>query len=144
MYSTLSPDGRWLAYQSDESGQQEIYVVPFPGVDGGKREVSDGGGVAAVWNPRGGELFYRSPEGGVMVVPMVAAGASLTVGSPELLWEKRYYFGSAGRSYGVARDGRRLLMIEDDPSSAARRGAADIVIVRNWFEELKERVPTTP
>ncbi|HJO05489.1 MAG TPA: hypothetical protein QGG47_16095 [Acidobacteriota bacterium] len=80
----------------------------------------------------------------MMVVPMVAAGASLTVGSPELLWEKRYYFGSAGRSYGVARDGRRLLMIEDDPSSAARRGAADIVIVRNWFEELKERVPTTP
>ncbi len=142
-YPRFSPDGRWLAYQSDESGQDEIYVVPFPDVDGGKREVSHGGGMSPVWNPQGGELFYRALDGRVMAVPIVAEGTTLTFGSAEVLWDNSYYLG-LGRSYDVAEDGERLLMIKDDPSLAARRGAADIVIVRNWFEQLKRLVPTGP
>ena len=139
-HTAFSPDGRWLAYQSDESGQDEIYVVPFPGVDGGKREVSHSGGLAPVWNPQGGELFYRAPDGRVMAVPIVAQGTALTFGSAEALWESAYYLGR-GKSYDVAQNGERLLMIKDDPSLAARREAADIVIVRNWFDELKRLVP---
>ena len=83
----LSPDGRWLAYVSDESGRYEVYVQSFPG-GGGKRQVSTGGGIGPRWRGDGKELFYHAPDGKLMAVP-VKSGASFEAGAPVALFEFR-------------------------------------------------------
>ena len=139
----LSPDGHWMAYQSNESGRDEIYVRPFPNVDDERRPVSNAGGTAPVWAKDGEELFYFETEPLVrrlMAVP-VQTGSTVTFGSPDALFEFSYVQGPPGRSYDVSSDGQRFLIVglvtegsEDTPSSR-------IVTVLNWFEELKQRVP---
>jgi serine/threonine-protein kinase len=143
----ISPDGRWLAYASNESGQQEIYVRPFPGVNSGRWQISTGGGRTPLWARNGKELFYRAPDGAVLGVAVeVADGANFTAGRPAKLVEGRYFAGATGgaglgRSYDVSPDGQRFLMIKQaatDATSAPR----EIIVVQNWFEELKRLVPT--
>jgi len=127
----FSPDGRWMAYQSNESGSNEIYVSPF-GRPGEKRKVSDTGGTAPIWARNGRELFYR--QGTRMMAVAIETGRQLTVGKPKLLFEKDYEI--AG--YDVAPDGQRFLMVEPvEPINAT-----EVTLVQNWFEELKRLVPT--
>ena len=103
---SISPDGRWLAYQSDESGQAEVYVRPFPDLDGGKWLASVDGGTAPLWNPAGGELFYRAPDGRLMGVPVSTDVASPAprIGRGGVLLEKDYL------GYDVSPDGQRFLV----------------------------------
>ena len=140
----LSPDGRWLAYQSNSSGAFEVYVRPFPDVAGGQWLVSTAGGTEPCWAADGRELFYRDPKGAVISVP-VGPGATWSVGAPVQLFEGSTFLFSAGltmnaRTYDVSPDGRRFLMIKnaDAPASSAQ---ARIILVQNWFEELKSKVP---
>ena len=84
----ISPDGRWIAYQSDESGRYEVYVQPFPDLDG-KWQVSTDGGLGALWAPDGGELFYR--KGNAMMVASIDTEPTFTHGTPEVLFEGSYY-----------------------------------------------------
>ncbi len=122
----ISPDGRWLAYQSNESGQAEIYVRPFPDVDGGRWQVSTGGGTRPLWARSGKELFYLGPSGAMMSVA-VEGGSTFRAGNPTRLFEGRYFMsaGQPGRTYDVSPDGRRFLMIKPvarpRPTSRPRR-----------------------
>jgi serine/threonine-protein kinase len=138
----ISPDGRWLAYESDESGQSEIYVRPFPNVAGGRWQVSTGGGTRALWARNGQELFYLTLAGTLMSIRSEAV-TTWTAGAPTRLFEGSYYFGgggASGRTYDVASDGR-FLMIK--PAGTAQQAATSVIVVQNWFEELKRRVPTS-
>jgi len=133
----FSPDGRWIAYVSDESGRPEIYVQPFPG-PGGKWQISTDGGIEPGWNPNGRELFYRSGDR-MMAVPVTTAPA-FSAGRPTMLFERPYMsstFPLTGVTYDVTRDGQRFLMVKDQSGSATQ-----INVVVNWFEELKRLVPT--
>ena len=137
----VSPDGRWLAYESNSSGRYEIYVRKFPAVGDGLWQISTAGGVQPLWAPRGRELFYVAPGGALMAVSVEALGASWSAGAPARLLEGRYFTGAGNviRHYDVTADGQRFLMIKEDPANAA---SAQIVVVTNWFEELKRLVPT--
>lgn len=109
----ISPDGRWLAYESNELGQEEIYVRPFPAVDAGRWQVSTGGGRQPLWARSGRELFYWASEGTLMAVRVESVetakrGARFSVGAPEILVRGQHYRGSAGllgRTYDVSPDG---------------------------------------
>ena len=134
----ISPDGRWLAYQSDESGEMQVYVRPFSGDPGGIRQISTAGGTRPLWSRNGQELFYLAPTGALMSVA-IRGGATWTASAPARLFEGAYFSpptGAIGRTYDVSPDGKRFLMIK----SAA--GTGRIVVVQNWFEELKRLVPT--
>jgi len=134
----FSPDGRWLAYISNESGRYEICVQPYPG-PGGKWQISTEGGAEPAWNPNGRELFYRS--GDKMMSVDIATQPGFAAGKPRMLFEGRYEpapFPIA--NYDVAPDGQRFLMVK--PSESAEGAPTQINVVLNWFEELKRRVPT--
>jgi len=143
MNSEISPDGRWLAYQSNESSQDEIYVRPFPAVNDGRWPVSIDGGAQPVWARNGQELFYRHGST-VMSVPVHTTTTTFSAGTPMRLFEGRYLSppqGLSGRTYDVSRDGQRFLMIKDAPAGDPKATPATMVVVLNWFEELKARVP---
>ena len=138
----VSPDGRWMAYQSDESGQYEVYVRPFPNVDDGRWLVSSGGGTRPVWARNGRELFYLVEPGRVMTVP-IRPGATFTYGNPQMVFDGPYLAPNAARTYDVSPDGRRFLMIKDAPRQGNDPAPEPkLVIVQHWLEELKRLVPT--
>jgi Tol biopolymer transport system component len=129
----LSPDGRWLAYDSDESGHYEVYVQAYPGL-GDKKQVSTEGGGNPMWNPKGGEIFFTS-EDRLMSVTFLTRG-SLQIGTPRLLFRSPMVIGEGPgrREYDVAKDGERFLFVEEPTSP-------ELHVVVNWFEELKRRAP---
>jgi serine/threonine-protein kinase len=133
----FSPDGRWLAYVSDELGHYEVYVQAFPG-PGGKYQISTDGGTEPMWNPKGGELFYRS--GDKMMAVDIATQPSFSAGKPKVLFEGHYQPTPLTLpNYDVSPDGQRFLMLK--PAEAGDGAPTQINVVLNWFEELKRRVP---
>jgi serine/threonine protein kinase len=137
----FSPDGNWIAYQSDESGQFEVYVQKFP-VSAGKERVSTNGGAQVRWRSDGKELFYIALDNRLMAAPIVftADGANVDAGSPVPLFTTRIggaVQGVARQQYVVSPDGQRFLM-----NTVPEESAAPITILLNWTEELKQRVPT--
>jgi Tol biopolymer transport system component len=135
--ATISPNGRWIAYVSNESGRDEIYAGPYPG-PGDRQTVSRGGGAEPVWSRDGRELFYRNGDA-MMAVP-VKDPTSLALGQPLTLFERPYGHGGASvavPNYDVSLDGRAFLMIQQ-PAAVT----SPVVIVQNWFEELKRLVPS--
>jgi len=133
----ISPDGRWLAFESDESGPHEIYVRPFPDVNAGRWQVSTAGGRAPQWSRDGQELYFLGLDGAMMAARVELTKTFVSY-APTRLFEHRNYVGGAvsiGRTYDVAPDGHRFLMIKPAPPP-------DIAVVLNWSEELKQRVPT--
>jgi dipeptidyl aminopeptidase/acylaminoacyl peptidase len=139
----LSRDGRWLAYRSNESGRFEVYVRPFPGVDGGRWQVSTGGGIQPLWAPNGRELFYVDPDGRIVAVP-IEAGSGFRAGNPQVIVEGPFATilpGVNGRMYDVSRDGQRFLMVKRDDNGEQAAPPPQIVVVQNWFQELKRLAP---
>ncbi|MEE8094154.1 MAG: protein kinase, partial [Gammaproteobacteria bacterium] len=135
-YPALSPDGRWLAYVSDESGNNEIFVRPCPDIVAGRWQVSTGGGTQPFWARDGRELFYRNGEA-VITVP-IQTDPSFTVGNPEVMFEGDYIIEQGGPNYDVSPDGERFLMIKQIEDASA---TSQIIVVQNWFEELKRLAP---
>jgi serine/threonine protein kinase len=135
----ISPDGRWMAYLSNESGQMELYVRPFPDVEAGRWQVSPNGADDPVWTRNGRELIYRA--GNAIMSAGVEPGASFSARRPELLFETEgLYFSEQGRQFDVTPDGNRFIMIKEGrPTEGGTRGQINIVL--NWVNELKERVP---
>ena len=136
----FSPDGRWLAYCSNESGRAEVFVQPFPG-PGPKIQVSTEGGTDPLWRRTGGELYYRS--GDKMMIVEVRTQPTFTAGRPKLLWEGHYSHGMSSScgapgvtsfNYDVTPDGQRFLMVKDAHQDIA---STKIEVVLNWTEELK-------
>ena len=135
----IAPDGRWLAYESNESGRDEIYVRPFPDVAGGRQQVSTDGGQKPLWSRDGRELFYVSPQGVLMGVRR-EPGPLWRHSRPEPILENKYFLSGAGRSFDIAKDGQRFLMIKE--RSASAEGPANrIIVVQHWTEELNRLVP---
>jgi Tol biopolymer transport system component len=135
----FSPDGRWVAYASNETGRYEIYIASFPDA-GGKWQISTDGGITPRWRHDGQELFYVAPDNRMMAAPIHIAADARTVsaGAPVALFASRLTTGNTGSGgytsraqYAVAPDGRFLLnVIADD-------AASPISIVQNWTAGLK-------
>ena len=128
----FSPDGNWIAYNSDESGRVEVYVESFP-THGGKRQISVAGGSGPRWRADGKELYYYSLDGTLMALPVTGGGASLTTGTPTVLFPFRPAAATTGPSYAVTRNGQRFLLsaiVETDAK-------APLSVVQNWTEGIK-------
>jgi serine/threonine-protein kinase len=130
----FSPDGQWIAYVSDESGNDEVYVQPYPG-PGGKLAISTSGGVTPVWSPGGGEIFYLN--GDQMFAVTLETEPTLNAGKPRLLFEGQYVQSEAIPQYDVSSDGQHFVMIQ----SAQEAAPTELHVVLNWFEELKRLAP---
>jgi dipeptidyl aminopeptidase/acylaminoacyl peptidase len=141
-HPALSPDGRWMAYVSDASGRWEVYVAPYPG-PGPSEQISTGGGSEPLWSPDGRTLYYRSLGARNIAREMMAVavrpadgrdGQALEIGPPRVLFDGPYFQCSEwGRSYDLAPDGSRFLMVHDQRPELA---ATQINVVVNWFAEL--------
>jgi serine/threonine-protein kinase len=135
----IAPDGRWLAYQSDESGRGEVYVRPFPDVNTGRWQVSAAGGTRPVWSRDGRELFYLDAERRLTVVA-VRANPQFAARPPRTLFDTRPFgLEGIGRNFDVSPDSMRFLLVKNLPTPP---DAKRLIVVENWFEELKPRVPT--
>jgi len=138
----ISANGRWIAYESDESGRREIYVRPFPAVDTGRWQISTTGGTKPVWSRNGKELFFVSLDGQLMAVAVETA-KDLTYGRQTPLFKTNpYYVGQGptilnGRTYDVAPDGR-FLLIKEPPTTVST--APTIVVVEHWIDEVRKRL----
>jgi Tol biopolymer transport system component len=129
--AVLSPDGRFLAYTSNESGRDEVYVIPYPGR--GRTQVSSGGGKLPRWNPSGRELFFVNGVQ-LLAVDVDTAGTFRRL-TPKVLFEAPELANPSSSMYSVAPDGSRFLMVSDSGQ------AVELRVVLNWFEELKRLAP---
>jgi Tol biopolymer transport system component len=138
--ANISPDGRYFAYQSTESGGRfAIYVQSFPNVSQRPWRISPEGGKAPVWGRTGRELFYLDESNILMAVPIQTSGTQFSYGKPTKVFDRRY--SDDFYSYDVTPDGRRFLMMKES-DAGDRPDAPTMIVVLNWFEELKRRVPT--
>jgi serine/threonine-protein kinase len=142
----VSPDGHWFAYQSDESGRHEVFVRPFPNVESGRWQVSTEGGTRPAWSRKGDELFYLDGNDKLTAVRFRVSGTMFIAEKPARVLNERYVTGSTTRgydlrSYDVAADGQRFLMLKETAGASAAAPLPTITVVLNWIEELKSRVP---
>jgi Tol biopolymer transport system component len=138
----LSPDGRWLAYSSDGTGRDEIVVQPFPDVDGGRWQISTEGGIRPRWAHSGRELFFVNPATREMMVAEIETASSFQ-------WETRTLFtipseyiigGTNADFYDIDSDDQRFLMARPYREDQEASASAELVLVQNWFEELRQRL----
>ena len=143
----LSPDGKWLAYEASETGRSEIYIRPFPDVNNGKWQISTNGGVEAIWRGDGKELFYRTLDTPVSIMAvLVETEPQFQVGTPVKLFSGDFsIIPTASVNYDVTTDGQRFLMMKDVHKSNKEKEdtyqQTNLVVVENWFEELKRLAP---
>ncbi|HEX7795735.1 MAG TPA: hypothetical protein VF456_15340, partial [Vicinamibacterales bacterium] len=131
----VSPDGRWIAFQSNESGKPEVYVRPYPNIDGGRWQISTNQGSRPAWSRNGRELFFLDGTERVNAASIGVSGDTLVPGAPRRLLETAYYpgFTSRGgniRGYDVTADGQRFLMIKGSANASESR--SEMTIVLNW------------
>jgi serine/threonine-protein kinase len=129
----ISPDGRWLAYQSNQSGRYEVYVRPFLR-QGGQWQISTGGGDWPVWSKKGPELFYRSSEG-MMIASYTTNGEAFVASKPRLWAAKK----DLGDYFDLAPDGKRFALLQ--PEAAEQKGPQHVTFLLNFFDELRRRAP---
>jgi len=129
----ISPDGRWLAYYSNESGRYEVYVRPFPG-PGGKWQLSTGGGDSPVWSKKAPELFYRSAEG--MTVASYTANGEAFIAGKSRVWTVKK---DLGPYFDLAPDGKRFAVMQ--PEASEQKGSQHVTFLLNFFDELRRRAP---
>ena len=135
--AAVSPDGEWIAYNSNQSGTFVTWVRPMSGIDGRRLRVSQDGGTSPAWSPDGSELFYRNGEA------MMAASFdadTFSIVDRQTLFEGEYLT-TNGRNYDVAPSGDRFLMVKSRATPGMRSSGDDLHLVTDWFEELKARVP---
>ncbi len=136
--ATLSPDGAWLAYVSDESGRAEVYVRPFPEAGASRWQVSKVGGREPLWAHSGREIFYVNGDG-VMVASQVSTAPTFKVDGEELLFPlgDDYTRENVHRAYDLTQDDQRFLMLRIVESTQVEV-RSDLIMVENWFTELEE------
>ena len=133
-FPAFSPDGHWLAYESDESGRPEIYVQPYPG-PGGKWQISNEGGSRPVWAHNGRDLFYR--HGDKLMRVAIETQPAFQAGTPQQLFQGDYF--TSGHYFDVMPDGKHFVFVKGTERAAT---ATQINVVLNWFDELKQRMST--
>jgi len=146
----ISPDGRWIAYTSNESGRLEIYVRPFPNIDDGKWLISTRGGESPIWAPHGRELYYDTYPDQMMVVT-IETEPTFAAGNPEVLFRSEYvlasHSGPAPNPYDISPDGKRFLMIKEETQApegdevVETPPITELIVVDNWDEALKRLAP---
>lgn len=132
----MSPDGRWIAYESNLTGRPEIYVQPFPDLRS-RWQISTDGGTSPIWSPTGQEVFYRR-QNAMMTVPVETRADAFKYGNSSVLFEGSYVEEDdqrTGRSYALAPDGQRFLMMRE-----TQQRAVQIIVIRNWVSEVERRV----
>jgi serine/threonine-protein kinase len=138
----ISPDGRWVAFESTESGSPEVYVRPFPNIDDGHWQISIAGGTRPAWAHNGRELFYLDGKNLLTVAPVEGIGSTFRAGNPAKVLDKSYYPGFTPlgvdlRGFDVSSDGRRFLMIKErDGGGESTQSTANMVVVLNSLAEL--------
>jgi serine/threonine-protein kinase len=133
-FPSLSPDGRWLAYSSNESGSPEIYVRPFPETGTARWQVSTTGGGQPLWSRTGRELFYISGKGEMMSAE-VRTGATFMVGEQRVLFSTSpYLIGTGIHTYSVSPDDKRFLMLQEGESIQQ----SELVLAENWMQRVLE------
>jgi Tol biopolymer transport system component len=130
MMPSVSRDGKWLAYVSNESGRSEVYVRPMPG-PGRQLQISTDGGIEPLWSPKSGELFYRGS--GKIILARIANLENSPAVTRQPLFEDVYYSAPVHATYGVSPDGSRLVFVK--PAG----GEAKTVVVLNWLDEVKRK-----
>jgi serine/threonine-protein kinase len=137
----FSPDGRWIAYASNESGHYETYVRPFPAVSGSKWQISNGGGTLPIWLQTGRQLFYESLDDRIMVVDYTVDGSSFAPGKPRLWSEKQLFHLGASSNLDLAPDGKRFVVFTPSEAAPGEKGSMHVTIMQNFFDELKRKAP---
>jgi eukaryotic-like serine/threonine-protein kinase len=138
-YPAVSPEGRWMAYDSNVSGREEIYIERYPEL-GNRQQISTDGGRVPVWSRDGRELFFSSLDGRLMFAVPVQSGTTLVAGRPQVLFELAMVASLSFRPYDIAPDGR-FLIIRSGQAEAGGGTASNLIVVQNWSEELKRLVP---
>jgi len=139
----LSPDGKYIAYMSTETGSFDIYVRPFPNVDVGCWQIATGGtATRQVWGRNGRELFFLDRTNALSVVSVDTKGTTFTSGNPSRLLETRYFGVPGPRPFDVSADSERFVMIKDAAPTGDKESPAGLVVVERWFDELKARLAT--
>jgi len=135
--AALSPDNRWLAYTSDETGRSEVYARPY-GADGDAVRVSRNGGIGPVWAPDGRQLYFRDHFRGEKVfTALIRKGGGLQFEEPKLLFEGSYVSDIRwGRNFDIAPDGRRFIMLKANAPPPLRQ----FIVVTNWFDEMNRKL----
>jgi len=137
-FPEISPDGRFLAYQSNESGQSQVYLRPFPNVQSGAWQISTTGGTRPAWGRNGRELFFLDRANAMTAVPVQTSGPTLVLGTPVKLFDGSYLEPNPARHYDVSPDSKRFLMMKEATGSQVA-ATSGIVVVINWLEELSQR-----
>jgi len=136
---SFSPDGRWLAYSSNESGPSEVYVRPFPPLasgQGGKWVVSNQGGQHPVWSRTKNDLLYRAPDGQIMAASYTVKGDTFVADKPRVWLAK-----PGGTEFDLSPDGKRLAVVTPVASAEGPKPEHEVVFLENFFDELRRRVP---
>ncbi len=139
-HPALSPDNRWLAYSSDESGRNEVYVRPFPNVDSTRVTVSTDGGIGPLWAHNGRELFYVDANRALVAAQFDTVSGQVLERQTLFTIPAGYAVRPGQNFYDVALDDQRFLMVRDYAGDAETEDAQQIILVQSFFEELKERV----
>jgi serine/threonine-protein kinase len=137
-FAALSPDGKWLAYVSDELDRDDVFVTSYPGLEG-KWQVSTEGGAEPVWAPDGKSIYYR--DGASLVAVPVESEGGFSPGRAQRLFEDVYVPRPSSRNYDIHTDGKQFLMIKT-VEVEEELPMTELIVVENWFEELKRLAPT--
>jgi Tol biopolymer transport system component len=135
----FSPDGRWLAYVSNETGRLEVYVRPFPG-PGGKWQISSGGGLFPIWSRNRPELFFKSPAGLIMVAGYTAKGDTFEIGRPRV-WSEKSVLVNNLPTYDLEPEGKRFAVLLPPEYAGEQKPVTQVTLLLNFFDELRRRVP---
>jgi len=136
----FSPDGRWIAYRSTESGSNEIYVRPFPASSGGKWQISSGGGLYAFWSKDGRQLFYETQDNRIMVMDYTVDGDAFLPGKPRL-WSDKQIFYTGTSNMDMSPDGKRFAVFTLPQATAGEKSSVHITMLENFFDEVKRKIP---
>jgi Tol biopolymer transport system component len=142
----FSPDGRWIAYTSNESGRDEVYVRPFPGgapSGSGKWPISTGGGWHPIWSPKGRELFYETPDNHIMVAAYTASADSFAPEKARPWSNMQILEPNTGVIWNLdlAPDGKRFAVFPRPEATGEQKGSVHVTVLLNFFDELRRRVP---
>ena len=142
LYGSFSPDGRWLAYASDESGTFQVYVRAFPGAPsgpGGKWQISNSGGAFPVWSHNGRELFFETLDNRIMVAGYTVRGDSFSVDRPRVWSETRLANLGIVLNFDLAPDGKRIVAIMPAEAPEDQKAQNHVIFLQNFFDEVRRR-----
>jgi hypothetical protein len=141
VFPSFSPDGRWLAYASNESGSVQVYVRAFPD-KGGKWQISNSGGTYPMWSRTGRELFFETLDNRIMVAAYTVKGDSLVADKPRL-WSEKKLGGPVNnvKNVDLASDGKRVVALMPADAPEDLKAQNHVIFLLNFFDELRRRVP---